>query len=908
MLKRIKQERAITLIALVITIIVLLILAAISIAALTGENGLLEKAGKAKEETKIAEYKESLELIGVGLQPEKVLEQLSSKEYMDRYEEGIGDDEKFQYAKEIERKDDETIKVITKEGYVYVVKVEKVEYIGKQGENPPPDLQESDVTFHYEPTDWTNGSVEISIETEITGYTLQYSIDEKKWTDYTTAITMKDNGAIHARLINNLDEAGGYATGNVENIDRLEPNSFTPTATSTTNSITLTGSTTDKAKTATDGCSGIAKYYFSKDNGSTWEPSAGQTGTSYTFTGLTQNKTYSLKMKAVDKAGNETITNTVSKNTGTVTGLTDSNVKFTYNPSTPTKSSVAVTITTEITGYTLQYSTNGTTWTNYTTAITMTDNGAIYARLWDGTNGGGYATGNVENIDRLAPNSFTPTATSTTNSITLKGSTTDKAKTATDGCSGIAKYYFSKDNGSTWEPSAGQTGTSYTFTGLTQNKSYSLKMKAVDKAGNETITSTLSKSTTGVPGLTESNTTFTYNPSTPTNGNVAVTITTTAGSGYTLQYSTDGTTWKDYTTAISMTQNGAIYARVKDSTGQVGGTATGNVTNIDKLAPNNFTPTATSTTNSITLKGSTTDKAKTATNASSGIKAYYFSKDNGATWLPTGGQTTTSYTFSGLTSGTTYSLKMKAVDNAGNEVITSTITKTTLKLINSLKAGEYVNYIDKNGTTRKCIVLYDSSSSYGVQIITADTVENVQLGNGTGSKQTNNATYFKKARNSYNNAISTLNTKANSYLNTTYASSARCVGSVPNNPSSESTTYFTANSSYTYMSSYNGTFKKADKNYTSDWNQMKALNIYNLGKYYWLASRNVLSASYGSFFYVRTVDSGGSLASFDFCDTSSSSITYSYGTSCGFRPVFTLKSGIPITGGAGTSNSPYNLN
>lgn len=725
---KITKEKGITLIALIITIIVLLILAAISIAALTGENGLLEKAGKAKEETKIAEYKESLELIGVGLQPEKVLEQLSSKEYMDRYEEGIGDDEKFQYAKEIERKDDETIKVITKEGYVYVVKVEKVEYIGKQGENPPPDLQESDVTFHYEPTDWTNGSVEISIETEITGYTLQYSIDEKKWTDYTTAITMKDNGAIHARLINNLDEAGGYATGNVENIDRLEPNSFTPTATSTTNSITLTGSTTDKAKTATDGCSGIAKYYFSKDNGSTWEPSAGQ------------------------------------------------------------------------------------------------------------------------------------------------------------------------------------TGTSYTFTGLTQNKSYSLKMKAVDKAGNETITSTLSKSTTGVPGLTESNTTFTYNPSTPTNGNVAVTITTTAGSGYTLQYSTDGTTWKDYTTAISMTQNGAIYARVKDSTGQVGGTATGNVTNIDKLAPNNFTPTATSTTNSITLKGSTTDKAKTATNASSGIKAYYFSKDNGATWLPTGGQTTTSYTFSGLTSGTTYSLKMKAVDNAGNEVITSTITKTTLKLINSLKAGEYVNYIDKNGTTRKCIVLYDSSSSYGVQIITADTVKNVQLGNGTGSKQTNNATYFKKARNSYNNAISTLNTKANSYLNTTYASSARCVGSVPNNPSSESTTYFTANSSYTYMSSYNGTFKKADKNYTSDWNQMKALNIYNLGKYYWLASRNVLSASYGSFFYVRIVDSGGSLASYNFCDVSSSSITYSYGTSCGFRPVFTLKSGIPITGGAGTSNSPYNLN
>lgn len=41
----------ITLIALVITIIVLLILAAVSIATLTGENGILTQAGKAKEET-----------------------------------------------------------------------------------------------------------------------------------------------------------------------------------------------------------------------------------------------------------------------------------------------------------------------------------------------------------------------------------------------------------------------------------------------------------------------------------------------------------------------------------------------------------------------------------------------------------------------------------------------------------------------------------------------------------------------------------------------------------------------------------------------------------------------------------------------------------------------------------------
>lgn len=43
-----KQERGITLIALVITVIVLLILAGISIEALTGENGLIKNARNSK--------------------------------------------------------------------------------------------------------------------------------------------------------------------------------------------------------------------------------------------------------------------------------------------------------------------------------------------------------------------------------------------------------------------------------------------------------------------------------------------------------------------------------------------------------------------------------------------------------------------------------------------------------------------------------------------------------------------------------------------------------------------------------------------------------------------------------------------------------------------------------------------
>ena len=44
-----KNNRGITLIALVVTIIVLLILAGISISMLTGQNGILNRATEAKE-------------------------------------------------------------------------------------------------------------------------------------------------------------------------------------------------------------------------------------------------------------------------------------------------------------------------------------------------------------------------------------------------------------------------------------------------------------------------------------------------------------------------------------------------------------------------------------------------------------------------------------------------------------------------------------------------------------------------------------------------------------------------------------------------------------------------------------------------------------------------------------------
>ena len=59
---KLKKNKGITLIALVVTIIILLILAGISISMLTGQNGILNRAIDAKEKTQVANEKEAIGL------------------------------------------------------------------------------------------------------------------------------------------------------------------------------------------------------------------------------------------------------------------------------------------------------------------------------------------------------------------------------------------------------------------------------------------------------------------------------------------------------------------------------------------------------------------------------------------------------------------------------------------------------------------------------------------------------------------------------------------------------------------------------------------------------------------------------------------------------------------------------
>ena len=76
-----RNQRGITLIALVVTIIVLLILAGVSIAMLTGNNGIIDNAVEARNRTDKANAIETINLALQSIKVEAVAQSIDSKTY-----------------------------------------------------------------------------------------------------------------------------------------------------------------------------------------------------------------------------------------------------------------------------------------------------------------------------------------------------------------------------------------------------------------------------------------------------------------------------------------------------------------------------------------------------------------------------------------------------------------------------------------------------------------------------------------------------------------------------------------------------------------------------------------------------------------------------------------------------------
>ena len=112
--------------------------------------------------------------------------------------------------------------------------------------------------------------------------------------------------------------------------------------------------------------------------------------------------------------------------------------------------------------------------TSTTPSVIYRANGTLYALTSDGKNISGTSTFTISKIDTSAPSASMSVGSIKTDRATITA-------TCSDAQSGITKYEYSKDNGTTWISNG--TTNNYTFTGLTKETSYQYKVRCTNGSG-----------------------------------------------------------------------------------------------------------------------------------------------------------------------------------------------------------------------------------------------------------------------------------------------------------------------------------------------------------------------------------------------------------------------------------------
>ena len=295
---------------------------------------------------------------------------------------------------------------------------------------------------------------------------------------------------------------------------------------------------------------------------------------------------------------------------------------------------------------------------------------------------------------------------SVTHSVTLNSITL--SVNATKGDNEIVKYYFSKDNGATYEESE---TNSYVFNNLNDTTEYKIKVKVLDSYGRYS-TEYFEAITTDayvVPSVTSVTPTTKYNQ-------ISVSVVGAKGTNNVAKYyySINNGTYVEsanttYTfTGLSEKTTHTIKVKLADTEGRMSNEYSLSATTDAYVVPSITNVTTTSTTDSITIK--VTGKKGDGT-----ISKYYYSKDNGSNYVES---TSSSYTFSNLTGGTIFYIKVYVKDSNNKESsVSSTSVSTKLLLSNVCTSGtnlaSCIKKFGDKGSSATNVYIHNSSLANG---------------------------------------------------------------------------------------------------------------------------------------------------------------------------------------------------
>ena len=277
--------------------------------------------------------------------------------------------------------------------------------------------------------------------------------------------------------------------------------------------------------------------------------------------------------------------------------------------------------------------------------------------------------------------------TSTLNSITL-------SVNATKGDNDIVKYYYSKDNGQTYEES---DTNSYVFNNLKDTTEYKIKVKVLDSYGRYSteFVKAISTETYILPSVTSVTPTTKYNQ-------ISVSVVGANGTNNISKYYysiNDGayteSTNSSYTfTGLNEKTNYSIKVKVVDTLGKESNVYSLSVTTDEYVLPRVTNVSTSSTYSSITINVS-------ASGGTGNVVKYYYSKDNGSNYVES---TSSGYTFSNLTSDATFYVKVYVKDN-NNRI--SSVSSTSIKT----KSNSLASYIKSKYTSQGSNNLYYHTNS-----------------------------------------------------------------------------------------------------------------------------------------------------------------------------------------------------
>ena len=508
---------------------------------------------------------------------------------------------------------------------------------------PPTDLQTSEITNNSVKLTWT-ASATSSVSYEV-------SSDGSTWIDSGTDLEHVFSGLSPETNYQFRARAKSGASTSCPNAAPAVTTAPAPPASPT--GLTTSGNTQTAITLSWTKSTGATAYKVQVDNGAV--QTLGDVAT-HTFTGLSANTQYTLKVIASNNGGDSAAA-TVNASTlpnapAAPTGLTTSGITQTAVTLSWTKSAGATAYKVQVDNGAVQ--TLGDVATHTFTGLSANTQ---YALKVIASNSGGDSAAATVNASTL-PNAPASPTSLTTGTITQTSIVLNWTKSA-----GATGYKVQVDSGAV--QTLGDVAT-YTFTGLTANTSYVLKVIAFNSGGDSSATagsaSTLPNAPTAPTGLTTSGITQT-----------AITLSWTKSTGAT-SYEVNGGALSGWTdvgdvatyqfTGLTADSPYTLQVRAKND----GGDSAAASSSASTL------PNAPAAPTGLATSGITQTAITLTWTKSTGATGYDVNGGALSGWTDVGDVAT--YSFTGLNANTSYTLQVRA-KNTGGESTAASVSATT---------------------------------------------------------------------------------------------------------------------------------------------------------------------------------------------------------------------------------------